>query len=288
MTTPRVWRLISEDQPRPGAWNMAIDRALMETCGTQVAPPTLRIYSWAPPAVSLGKGQSAAVVDWAKCQSDRVEVVRRPTGGWAIFHSDELTYSVAAHADEPGLAGPLLEAYRALSDGLIAGLDHLGLPAQLAPSPSAAEKAGLLACFEVPYNNEITVEGKKLMGSAQARSGRKLLQHGSLPLEGDVGRAADYLLFVQTTADGEMHADDAARAALRTRLREHATTASAAAGRPITFAEAAAAMVKGFAATLGIVLEPGTLTLEEDRLARDYLATFAVTDPDLIAHQPSA
>lgn len=254
----RPWRLIIETAPRPGAWNMAIDRALMESVGDGKAPSTLRFYQWAPPAVSLGKGQ-AVIVDRARCAADGVDVVRRPTGGWAIFHTDELTYSVAAHAEDPVVAGPLLEAYKQLSAGLIAGLQRLGLVADLAPPLQSAEKAGLLACFEVPYNNEITVGGMKLMGSAQARAQRRLLQHGSLPLIGDVGRAADYLLFP----------DDAAREQLRARLREHATTASAAASRTITFTEAANAMHAGFTEALGIAFEADGLTIWEQQRAAD-------------------
>ena len=254
--TPRPWRLIVEATGRSGAWNMAIDRALMESTGEGLSPPTLRFYQWQPAAVSLGKGQALAVVDQARCAADGVDIVRRPTGGWAILHIDELTYSVAAHAEEPIVAGPLLEAYKHLSAGLIAGLQHMGLDAVMAPPLPSSEKAGLMACFEVPYNNEITVGGMKLMGSAQARSQRRLMQHGSLPLHGDVGRAADYLIFP----------DEAAREALRERLRAHATTVATALGHPIPFAEGVAAMVRGFTEALHLDFAVGELT--SDELAR--------------------
>ena len=252
-TSAQPWRVIIETEARPGAWNMAIDRAMMEAAGAGAVPPTLRFYQWQPAAVSLGKGQPVAVADAARCAADGVDMVRRPTGGWAILHTDELTYSVAAHADEAVVAGPLLEAYKQLSAGLIAGLRLLGLEADLAPPLASGEKAGLLACFEVPYNNEITVGGMKLMGSAQARSQRRLMQHGSLPLSGDVGRAADYLVFP----------DDAAREALRRRLRDHATTASAAAGRVITYEAGVQAMVRGFHEQLGITFREASLTADE-------------------------
>ncbi len=259
----RPWRVIIEAVPRSGAWNMAIDRAVMESVGDGHAPPTLRFYQWQPAAISLGKGQPAAVADHERCAADGVDVVRRPTGGWAIFHTDELTYSVAAHAEEPVVAGPLLEAYKHLSAGLIAGLRHLGLDAMLAPPLQSSEKSGLMACFEVPYNNEITVNGLKLMGSAQARSQRRLLQHGSLPLSGDVGRAAQYLVFP----------DESARLALAERLRAHATTASAAAGRPITYEEAADAMLRGFTDALHLTFAPGDLTESELRRAAELVET---------------
>lgn len=248
-----AWRLIIENDPRPGAWHMAIDRAIAEAAGEGLVPATLRFYQWAPPAVSLGKGQPVEAADLERCRADGVDIVRRPTGGWAIFHTDEMTYSVGAHSDEPAVAGPLLAAYAALSKGLIAGLHHLGLDASLAPAPAPEDKKGLIACFAVPYNNEITVNGKKLLGSAQARTQRRLMQHGSLPLTGDVSRAATYLTF-PTPEDRE---------ALRQHLAEHATTASAIAGRPITFAEAVGAMVQGFAEALDLDFIEGQLTTGE-------------------------
>jgi lipoyl(octanoyl) transferase len=273
MTTARPWRIIIETTPRPGAWHMAIDRAMMEAAGAGTVPPTLRFYQWQPAAVSLGKGQAVAVVDAARCIADGVDVVRRPTGGWAILHTDELTYSVAAHADEPVVSGPLLEAYKHLSAGLIAGLRLLGLEADLAPPLPSGEKAGLMACFEVPYSNEITVGGMKLMGSAQARSQRRLMQHGSLPLTGDVGRAANYLVFP----------NESAREALRQRLRAHATTASAAAGQTITFEAGVDALVRGFSAQLGITFTPDDLTPGELARAAEIVAREPLALPNAMA-----
>jgi lipoate-protein ligase A len=265
----RRWRVIVESEPRSGAWNMAIDRALMESVAEGVSPPTLRFYQWQPPALSLGKGQPIDVVDRDRCRADGIDVVRRPTGGWAILHTGELTYAVAAHADEPAVAGPLLEAYKTLSAGLVAGLRRLGLPAEQAPQPEASAKEGLVACFAVPYNNEITVRGLKLMGSAQARSQRRLLQHGSLPLRGDVSRVVDYLAF----------ADDSERETLRRQLREHATTASAIAGRTIDFPEAAQALMAGLADRLAIDLIPGDLTPPERDRAAALAADAALAVP---------
>jgi lipoate-protein ligase A len=259
-TENRQWRLIIEDSPCTGARNMAVDRALMESAG-EGGMPTLRFYRWSPPAVSLGKGQPPEVADIERCRKAGIDIVHRPTGGWAIFHTDELTYSVTCHSDEPIVAGPLLEAYRALSRGLIAGLQNLGLDASLAPSPAPEAKHGLIACFAVPYNNEITVAGKKLMGSAQARNRRRLLQHGSMPLEGDVSRAVDYLTF--TNEDDREH--------LREHLQEHATTASAAANRLITFTEGTQAIVNGFISEFGIGFIATTLTEQEEERTRELL-----------------
>jgi lipoyl(octanoyl) transferase len=246
---------------------MALDRALMESVGEQREPTTLRFYQWNPPAVSLGKGQPREAADLVRCASAGVDVVVRPTGGWAIFHTDEFTYSVSAHGEDPTIKGPLLEAYKILSSALIAGLHHLGLDASLAPAPAPVAKTGLIACFAVPYSNEITVSGKKLLGSAQTRSQRRLLQHGSLPLIGDVSRAVEYLTF--TSED--------VREDLRQHLREHATTASAAAGRTITYAEAADAMMAGFTEALSIELVAGDYSAEEMARATELVNEWSAT-----------
>src|SRR5262245_17793104 len=89
---PARWRLLVEGEPRPGAWNMALDEAVMEAVMAGAAPPTLRFYQWAPPCLSLGKRQPLSGVDLVRCQADGVGVVRRATGGLAILHTDELTY----------------------------------------------------------------------------------------------------------------------------------------------------------------------------------------------------
>ncbi|HLJ81261.1 MAG TPA: hypothetical protein VKT52_07245 [Ktedonobacterales bacterium] len=118
---PAAWRLIVEDEPRSGAWNMALDEAIMDAVGAGDAPPTLRLYQWAPPCLSLGKRQPLTGVDVARCHEDGVDVVRRATGGWAILHTDELTYSITTCPDDPRAEGAILDAYRKLSAGLSRG-----------------------------------------------------------------------------------------------------------------------------------------------------------------------
>ncbi len=260
-----TWRLIVEQAPRTGAWNMALDEAIMQAVGAGESPPTLRLYQWSPPCLSLGKRQPLSGVDLQRCQNDGVDVVRRATGGWAILHTDELTYSVTARPEDPRAEGAILDAYRKLSQGLVAGLHILGVPAVMNPVDPVGVHNASAACFEVPSAYEITVGIQKLIGSAQTRPAGKVMQHGSLPLHGDITRVVEYLWF-QTEDD---------RASLAEHLRERATTLSAALGRSVSFDEVANAMRQGFATALNLTLDLGEPTSEEqataERLAQEKL-----------------
>lgn len=259
MSSPQIpyprahWRLLLEREPRPGAENMALDEAIMDAVAAGAAPPTLRFYQWAPPCLSLGKRQPLDGVDLARCRAGGVDVVRRATGGWAILHTDELTYSIAARPDDPRAEGAILDAYRRLSQGLVAGLRLLGMDATMNPvHPSGAVYASA-ACFEAPSAYEIVAEGRKLMGSAQARPAGRVLQHGSLPLRGDIARVTAYLAF----------ASEDERAVLAAHLRARATTLGEALGRAVGFTEAAEALRRGFAEALALDLEPGAPSAAE-------------------------
>jgi len=254
------WRLLCHGAAT-GAENMAIDEAITLAIAEGSVPPTLRFYAWAPPCVSLGRNQKHAEVDIARCAARGYDIVRRPTGGRAILHTDELTYSAIAAPDHPLMAGLVLDSYLRLSAGLVAGLARLGIAAEPAPGTNRAGPGVSAACFEVPSAYEIVAGARKVLGSAQARRARSVLQHGSLPLAGDLTRVVDCLAF----------ADEAEREALRGSLQGHATTAEDLAGRPISFAEAEAAMIAGFAEALAIDLIPGELTAAERNWAAELL-----------------
>src|SRR5512142_460873 len=117
---------------------MAIDEAIGRAVAERVTAPTLRFYAWAPPCVSLGRNQPLEAVDAARCAARGYAIVRRPTGGRAILHTDELTYSIAAPDDHPLMAGMVLDAYLRISHGLVAGLRRLGIEAEEAPGSSRA------------------------------------------------------------------------------------------------------------------------------------------------------
>jgi len=249
------WRLLNTGAA-DGATNMAIDEAILRAVAAGLVPPTLRFYTWQPPCLSLGQAQPSSDVDWAACAARGYQVVRRPTGGRAILHADELTYSVIAPETEPHMAGGIVASYRRLSEGLLAGLHLLGVPGIEAQHPQANDShdARGPVCFEVPSTYEITVKGKKLIGSAQVRRQGVVLQHGALPLTGDIARICDVL-----TARPD-----------QTRVRARATTVEAVLGRLVSFDEVAQALAHGFASALNLELVPGDL-LPQERAWADEL-----------------
>lgn len=257
MTT---WRLLLTP-PARGAWNMAVDEALLESSGRGKTLPTLRLYAWEPPCLSLGQGQPFADVDLTRLRERGWEVVRRTTGGRAILHTDELTYSVTAPPDEPRVAGTVLESYNRLAQALLSAVHDLGLPVEMKEGKANGNGSPHPVCFEVPSTYEITVKGKKLIGSAQARRRDGVLQHGSLPLTGDLTRICQALVFP----------DESARAVAGRRLLERATTVEAALGRVVAWETAAQAFVRAFEAQLGIRLEEGELSPQEISRAEELV-----------------
>ena len=214
------WRLLITP-PARGAWNMALDEAILEHIGRGASLPTLRLYAWDPACLSLGHAQPFADVDIGRLRAHGWEVVRRATGGRAILHTDELTYSVIGSAEDPLLAGGVLESYNRLAGALLHAVQRLGLPVEMKEGKANPTGTSNPVCFEVPSTYEITVHGKKLIGSAQARKKEGVLQHGSLPLTGDLTRICQALVFD----------DESARAAAAQRLLARATTVESALGR---------------------------------------------------------
>lgn len=252
--TPREqsWRLVTTP-PANGAWNMAVDEAIAVHAGSRQVPPTLRFYQWLPPCVSLGRHQPLADIDVARCRQLGYDVVRRPTGGRAILHVDELTYSVAGPEDDQVLSGAVLDSYLRLSQGLLAGLAQLGLAVGKAPAGSRASANAGPVCFEVPSAYEIVADGRKLVGSAQSRRQGWVLQHGTLPLVGDITRLVDVLALP----------DETMRSGLRAGLASRAITIEELLGRAVGFEEAATALAYGFSRALDLRVVAGELTEQE-------------------------
>jgi lipoate-protein ligase A len=258
---PELWRLIL-DAPLPGASNMAIDEAILGAVGRGEAPPTLRLYAWDPACLSLGYAQHIRDVDLARLQANGWDLVRRMTGGRAILHIDELTYSVALPNDHRLAAGGISESYRRLSAALLAAVNRIGLDAAADKQAARPSERPGPVCFEVPSDYEITASGKKLIGSAQVRRQTAMLQHGTLPLFGNVTRICDALLF----------ADDSARGRNRMRVANRATTLSDALGRNVGWAEAADAVIESFQRQFEIQFMSATLSSAEQADA-DALST---------------
>jgi lipoate-protein ligase A len=180
------WRLIVDaPAPAPGAWNMAVDEALAEAVDAGASPPVLRLYRWAPPCLSLGFAQAYDAADAAFCAAHGIDVVRRPTGGRAVLHHLELTYSVCAPLGRGPFTRDLQAAYQAICRALVAGLRRLGVAAELsgAPENGMIKPTAAVPCFIGPAAGEVVVGSRKLVGSAARRVGDSILQHGSI-LEG--------------------------------------------------------------------------------------------------------
>ncbi|MEI6290402.1 MAG: lipoate--protein ligase family protein, partial [Chloroflexota bacterium] len=182
-----TWRVIYS-QPARGAWNMAVDEAIMESAGRGDTLPTLRLYAWEPACLSLGYAQSFSDVDIPRLKERAWDVVRRVTGGRAILHIDELTYSISGPTDETRFRGTILESYYRLAQGLIRAVHALGLPVEMEENAPPSNTPKGPVCFEVPSAYEIVIHGKKIIGSAQSRKREGILQHGTFPLHGDLSR----------------------------------------------------------------------------------------------------
>jgi lipoyl(octanoyl) transferase len=255
---PRVtWRLIVDGEA-DGPSNMAVDEAILRSVVAGNSLPTLRFYGWRPPCLSLGRNQPLADVDLAACRAAGIDVVRRPSGGQAILHTDELTYSVVLMQSDPRSEGGVLEAYRRISGGLLVGLEALGVAAVQAVGQRDDRHAKTPICFEAPSDYEITVGGRKLVGSAQWRSQGGVLQHGSLPLFGDPTRIACYMA---------MEAE--ARQEKRRWLLGRVATLEETSGQAFTFQQAVDAIAAGLARALNLELIRGEVSAGERALARE-------------------
>ena len=252
---------------------MAVDEAVLEAVASGEQLPTLRLYRWNPPAVSVGYFQRLEqAVDQQACREAGVDVVRRPTGGRAVFHHRELTYSVALPPGHRAAAAGVLDSYRILSEALREGLRRLGVEAELARP--AARRGGLRggfpegACFDAASRYELEWQGRKLVGSAQMRRATgAVLQHGSVLIEFDPDKTARLL------APGGR-----GRALLAEVLRHRAVGLREALGRPVSWDEVAQAVAEGFGAALGIQWQPGGLSPREQARAEVLAAERYASD----------
>lgn len=261
---PATWRLLITP-PLDGATNMAIDEAILHALADGHGSPTLRFFQWEPPCLSLGYNQHWHEVDEVACRRLGYTWTRRPTGGKAILHTDEVTYSLIIPQEDPRIQGGIIESYRLLSLGLLRGLEKLGVQATQATGEDGAATSwaarGGPVCFDTPSRYEITWQGKKLIGSAQLRRRKIVLQHGTLPLTGDLNRILAALNFTPEE-----------RAVQAELLPRRATTLEQVTGRALAYDEVMAALVAGFAEELNLTLPEMPLTEQEQALA-DKLRT---------------
>ena len=185
-----TWQLMHAD-PRSGAENMARDTGLMDRARA-TGEAVFSVYSWSRPTLSLGRNQLAAGrYNLGDIAERGIDVVRRPTGGRALLHWREVTYSVTAPIDD---SEPLRESYERINRILLNGLARLGVHAIEAVGQVPTPRPGELPCFAQPSDGELVVNGAKLVGSAQFRENGAMLQHGSILIADDQPVIASLLL----------------------------------------------------------------------------------------------
>lgn len=233
----------SIEEANSAAFNMAADMYLMQQCVTEQCM-YLRLYRWQPAAISIGSLQHAATqLDMACLERDGIEWVRRPTGGRAVLHKEDLTYSCIFPKSLPGTGNSVTDTYSLIMQCLVQGLLSLGITPEVHDSIDPLIKSGRhvkLPCFLAPNRNEIMIQGRKLIGSAQYRSKDAVLQHGSIPLTPAYTRLPDYLLL-----------DDSEKREQRTLLEQKSISITEIAPS-VTAADLARALRYGFASVLSV------------------------------------
>ncbi len=229
------WRLLHTEN-NPAYRNMAIDWAVLKANSKGKAPPTVRFYTWRPSAISIGYFQSLKEeIDLEMCKKYGVDYVRRITGGGAVYHEHELTYSIVIPEDHPQISKNIMESYGRICGAIIKGLDHLGIESRYVPI------------------NDIVVNGKKISGNAQTRKSRTVLQHGTVLNDVDVDKMFSLLRVSDEKIKDKLIAD----------VKQRVTSIKHILGKEIDFVKVAAAMKVGFEEEFNIELEKGNLTEQE-------------------------
>jgi lipoyl(octanoyl) transferase len=250
-----VWRLL-DTGALPASLNMAIDEALLQLHVPGQSQPTLRFYEWNPPAVSLGYFQKRHSIDLAACREHGLDVVRRATGGRAVLHENDLTYSIVADSRQ-GISSSLDAAYRLLCNGLLAGFRLLGFEAEMGRDQARSSQADI--CFVRAAIGDIVYRGRKFVGSAQTWHGASLLQHGSIILE---PQTKTWPLIIKGNSPESISAKLTSR---MISLREIL-------GRTIDSGELRLAIKLGMAETLQVEFQAGELTPREWALSKEIAA----------------
>ena len=267
------WRLI-RDSYHNGFMNMAIDEAIMIAHRGGLVPPTIRFYQWSPPAVSLGYFQDLEKeIDIAACHNLGIDIVRRPTGGKAVLHDKELTYSFIIRENHSIVNDSILETYKKISGGIIRGLSYLGIKSELVPLRGKLEN-NLLGrsdktrihhldfksiCFSIPSQYEVQVKGKKIVGSAQVRKRGVVLQHGSLLIKLEKDKLFPIFNFPSVQIKD------------RLKFKFNATSLEEILKRKINFSELSEILPQGFEEEFGVRLVESKLTSQEEKISKDLL-----------------
>lgn len=260
------WRYIVYAQ-RDAATNMSLDEAILEAHLAGLVPPTLRLYGFAPPAVTLGYSQSVPEGLMERAQSEGFEVVRRPTGGRAVLHAEDLTYSFVGTSSECGegfLSTSVSGAYKQICRGLQLALHKLGLDLELGNSDVSYRK--LHDCFGATTGSDLHVGGKKMIGSAQLRRKHAVLQHGSILL--NQGQSIMPDLLCQST-----------------KLDRHANLFEVL-GRQVSLPELQESVKKGFESAFDMHLDEAPLSDWEMLLASKLRSNFVISEGRVALGEP--
>ncbi|MEG0449139.1 MAG: biotin/lipoate A/B protein ligase family protein [Lysinibacillus sp.] len=252
------WYFLNSGKCSP-SFNMALDEALLDWHSEGLIPPVIRFYEWEPATVSIGYFQRVEKdIDLAAVKAQGMGFVRRPTGGRAVLHEHELTYSIIVSEAYPDMPETVTEAYRVLSEGLLEGFKKLGMDAYFSVPDTEEKRADLknpksAVCFDAPSWYELVVEGKKVAGSAQTRQKGVILQHGAILLDLD----EEKLLSVFNFSSEEV------KERMRKKLPEKAVSINSLVKVPVTIEQCVKAFSEGFAKSLQIELKPFTLSEEQ-------------------------
>lgn len=263
-----VWRYIPPSDGA-GVFHMAADAALVESIQQGKSGPILRFYRWTPSCVTLGKFQPLeGNVQLENCARLGIDVTRRPTGGRAILHANEVTFSmIIAEKDLPGAGSNIMDSYRVLGSALVDGLRRLDIPAELVDrnskirgaDPVAMMSAGNPACFAAKARCDLMVHGRKIIGSAQMRKAGVILQQNSLPLSIDFPRWEEVFY----------------RSDWRAVAESGATDLWSIAGSALPYETVVAAICAGFSNALGVELQPGEMTAQEVARTEELIAEYS-------------
>ena len=235
------WRLLLTGHT-DGFTNMGIDESIMVHVSQGSSPPTIRLYGWSPPAVTIGYFQGLEEeVDLEACNNLGVDYLRRITGGGAVFHEHEVTYSIIVPETTLFIPQNVLDSYRVFCKGIVEGLKNLGIEASFAPL------------------NDVLVDGKKISGSAQTRRSHTVLQHGTILIDTDVNKMFSLLKVPSEKLKDKLIAD----------VKERVTSINSTLPKTVDFEDVCSALAAGFEKSLGIELKESELASTELQLAEE-------------------
>jgi lipoate-protein ligase A len=243
------WRLL-KTEGNTAFTNMAIDKAVLVSNSEGKVPPTVRFFTWNPPAISIGYFQSLnEEVDLDGCDRLGVDYVRRITGGGAVFHDKELTYSIVIPESHSEIPKNIMESYGRICGALIKGLKQLDIESRYVPI------------------NDIIVDKRKISGNAQTRKMKTVLQHGTILIDVDIEKMFSLLKVPNEKIKDKLISD----------VKQRVTSIKHVLGRNIGFKEIADAMKTGFEEEFNVKLNQGSLTFQEKELTRKFEKEFFKT-----------